>query len=368
LLACAAGPSGDVAERGTPEIRLDDDPNSSGFGTLVLSGLTSSNLSTLRQLGDDAWGTRFPVFTDEAADTPDRPPVLGTYAIEDGLVRFTPEYPLIPGRTYVARWTNGDETIEVRVALPQTIGNPTTVVAAVYPTVDEVPENLLKLYVQFSAPMSRGEAERRIRLLDDAGEMVPLPWVAPEHELWNRQTDRLTLFFDPGRIKQGVGPNREYGPPLEAGRSYRLVIDADWSDASGQPLAAPFEKTLRVRAPDRESPDHEAWRLSPPTSASGEVTLDFGEPLDRALVERFISVLDDAGGRVPGHFRIERGERAWSFSAGDGWTAKPYVVVVDNGLTDLAGNSLRRRFDASMDTPRGVSSSVHIPFKVAPSD
>jgi hypothetical protein len=46
--------------------------------------LTSSNLSTLRQLGDDAWGTRFPVFTDEAADTPDRPPVLGTYAIEGG--------------------------------------------------------------------------------------------------------------------------------------------------------------------------------------------------------------------------------------------------------------------------------------------
>ena len=50
-----------------------------------------------------------------------------------------------------------------------------TVVEAVYPTAERLPENQLKFYLHFSAPMSRGEAYRRVQLLDEKGKAVELP-------------------------------------------------------------------------------------------------------------------------------------------------------------------------------------------------
>ncbi len=45
-------------------------------------------------------------------------------------------------------------------------------VTEVYPSAAVLPENLLRFYIQFSAPMSRGEAYRRIKLLDAGGKPV----------------------------------------------------------------------------------------------------------------------------------------------------------------------------------------------------
>ena len=47
---------------------------------------------------------------------------------------------------------------------------PTTRVLHVYPSSDVLPENELKFYLSFSAPMQQGEAWTRIHLLDAAGK------------------------------------------------------------------------------------------------------------------------------------------------------------------------------------------------------
>src|SRR5206468_10702471 len=92
------------------------------------------------------------------------------------------------------------------------------------------------LYLHFSAPMSRGEVYRRVRLLGEGDRPVDRPFLEIGEELWDPDGTRLTLLFDPGRIKRGLVPRKEEGPILEEGRAYTLVVDPAWPDAQGRPL------------------------------------------------------------------------------------------------------------------------------------
>src|SRR5690606_6065275 len=113
---------------------------------------------------------------------------------------------------------------------------------ALYPTTSVVPENLLKFYLHFSVPMSRGEVYDRVRLFDTNGKRVEHPFLELSEELWSPDGKRLTLYFDPGRIKRGLKPRELFGPALIEGGEYTLKIDRGWPDADGRPLAEGFEK------------------------------------------------------------------------------------------------------------------------------
>src|SRR5262249_32867051 len=135
---------------------------------------------------------------------------------------------------------------------PRRSETPTTRVSQVYPSSDTLPENLLKFYIHFTAPMSRGNIYDHIHLRDESGKEVELPFLEIDEELWDPTMTRLTLFIDPGRIKRGVRPLEEVGPSLEAGKSYTLVIGREWRDGVGNPLKQGFEKAFKVAPPDRE--------------------------------------------------------------------------------------------------------------------
>ena len=69
-------------------------------------------------------------------------------------------------------------------------------VAAVYPSADVLPENLLKFYIHFSAPMSRGEAYQRIHLMHEGSE-VKDPFLELGEELWDVDQTRFHSFHPP---------------------------------------------------------------------------------------------------------------------------------------------------------------------------
>ena len=117
----------------------------------------------------------------------------------------------------------------------------------VYPSADTLPENLLKFYVHFTGPMSRGNIYDHIRLRDESGREVELPFLEIDEELWDATTTRLTLIIDPGRIKRGVRPLEEIGPALEAGKSYTLAIGREWRDGAGNPLKEISRKCSKSR-------------------------------------------------------------------------------------------------------------------------
>src|SRR5262249_19419087 len=147
------------------------------------------------------------------------------------------------------------------VALQASAAAPSTRVAAVYPSADVLPENTLRLYIEFSAPMGNGGAANLVKLVDESGREVPMPFLPVEAPLWNADHTRFTLFFDPGRVKQGILPNRQAGRPLRAGRRYTLDISTDWRDAHGQVLVEPYRRAFRVGPPVAHPLTLATWRI-----------------------------------------------------------------------------------------------------------
>ena len=111
-----------------------------------------------------------------------------------------------------------DDAPDRRILATEKPVQATTRVAAVYPSRDFLPENLLHFYIHFSAPMSRGEAYQRIKLIDSTGKPVDAPFLELDEELWSPDGTRFTLIFDPGRIKRGLRPREEVGTGAGVGQ------------------------------------------------------------------------------------------------------------------------------------------------------
>jgi hypothetical protein len=208
-------------------------------------------------------------------------------------------------------------------------------------------------------------------LLDDKGQMVQYPFLELAEELWSPDGTRLTLYFDPGRIKRGLKPREEFGPALREGGSYTLEIDADWPDAAGQPLAGSerkITKAFRVIAPDDQQPNVTRWKLETPRAASRDpVTIHFDEPLDSAMLVRVVAVQDESGMPVSGKVELGKGESRWTFRPAGDWTPGRYRIVTSTVLEDLAGNSLKRPFEVDVFRPapiRPETESAMIPFVI----
>ena len=231
------------------------------------------------------------------------------------------------------------------LARPIADGNATRVVA-VRAGGGDVPSNLLRLYVELSAPMEPGSAYEHVHLLDSDGREIHDAFLELREELWSPDHRRLTLLFDPGRVKRGVRANVEMGPPLIAGHRYRLVIDSFWRDARNLPLRGAFTQELRVAGFDSVSPDPARWSSSSPRrNTADSLRIEFGEALDHALAMRMIAVVDSRGSRVPGLITLSEGDRVWTFVPATPWRDE-IRVRIDPALEDLAGNNLVRLFDS----------------------
>jgi hypothetical protein len=313
---------------------------------------------------------------DESAAT-----MLGSYAVDDDCLIFRPRFPLRAGRTYRAelrpRQIAGVDSEELPpqiavdfVSQAQAGDAAATRLVEVFPTAGVLPENQLKFYLHFSGPMSRGESYRHLELWDDNDQRIEFPFLELPEELWDPLNRRFTLFLDPGRIKRGLKPREEFGPALEEGRSYTLVVQAAWPDAHGRPLAGTFRKRFRVVAPDDQQPAVSRWRIdAPPADSRDPLRVHFDEPLDHGLAQRVIAVEDQAGRKVAGSVAIADSERTWRFVPQQAWRAGSYALVVDTCLEDLAGNSLARPFEVDLFEKVDrelIQELVRIPWQIAP--
>ena len=299
-----------------------------------------------------------------SVDLPDTPSMLGSVTREGGNLQFTPRFPLTPGMKYRAVWHPVSGKAQTAVfEVPKPHVAPSTLVTSIFPSSNQLPENQLKIYIHFSAPMAKGEAYRRIHLLNSNGEEVQLAFLELDEELWDRDGKRITLLFDPGRIKRGVLPLAEVGGALTPGGKYRLVVDSGWLDATGMPLVKGSEKRFVVVAADRQSPDVALWKVTAPIIGKPLVIV-FAEPMDEALLHRMILVRSDSGKEIAGEVTVEAKETHWSFQPHTGWIAGNYTIEVDAALEDLAGNKIGRLFD--VDTLNKVGDTQRTPKIILP--
>jgi hypothetical protein len=280
--------------------------------------------------------------------------MAGTFDVDGDALRFRPRYPFVAGTTYawvIRESALPDGTDTLTIARPATAVAAATSVTAIYPSAIDVPFNLLRFYIHFSAPMSEGFAAKSIELqISDTGEILDDAILALEPELWDPRRRRLTLLLDPGRIKRGLVPNAEAGYPLAPGQSVSLVVDETLRDAAGAPLRDEARRDYVVGAALRRRVDPADWMFTWPAALSREpVIIDFDRPLDHALVRRCLSILDSSAIPVAGQIVVATGERQWRFTPDRPWAADRYTVAVQSELEDVAGNSVARVFDRDLD-------------------
>ena len=282
-----------------------------------------------------------------SVDAPDVPPMLGQYRVEAGALVFSPQYPVQPGVKYraVAR-IPGAAPISVVVDIPKPAVKATTVVERIYPSVNVLPENQLKFYIHFSAPMARGFGYEHIVLRDQTGAVVEVPFLELTEELWDPTGKRFTLFLDPGRIKRGLVSQQQLGMALKEGGRYTLSIDKGWKDAQGNPLVSDFQKVFTVGPADRQPIDLRVWSVREPASGTrNPLTLVFPESLDHAILERDLDVVDASGAVIEGGVSIGPEEKSWVFTPDRAWKSGAYKIRLGTAIADLAGNMINRPFE-----------------------
>ncbi len=293
------------------------------------------------------------------------PPITGRFDMCDDGLAFVPRYPFLTGSVYGVRVRDaGDGAAPALITREPTSTAPPTTVLEIAPTSRAVPRNTLRLYVSFSAPMSDG-ASRHI-LLRNAGTRAAIEdaFLPTDQELWDADHRRLTVLFDPARIKRGLRPHEELSYPLVAGTEVEVVVDAGARDADGRPLLASFTQRYRVDGDLRTRVDPSLWAVG--VAATGSIdalVVVVDRPLDRALLPRCVAIADAQGARVAGDIRVADDDRAWRFVPRAQWPDGELTLVVNPALEDVAGNSVAAVFDrnTSLDAAGAPTTRVRVP-------
>ena len=342
------------------------DPGSDKLGSqsVCVRNIPSKLLAVLSRCGEEPRVLRslFHVRVAEAGSK-NIPDIFGRYEVLEDQIRFIPHFPFEPGVAYRASFDprpldhwEFSESLTLEFSLQKAEVVSLARVSNVFPSCDLLPENLLRLYVCFSNPMQRGLAETCVKIFAPDGELAPDVLYRAPVELWDRTMHCLTVLLDPGRLKRGVGPNRELGPPLKPGLEYTLTIDSKMLDSSGNELSESHCKTFVIGSPVRERVSIREWSILSPAALSCEpLTLMFPRPLDWALLLRSITIESEGGNVISGRIRIEHGERRWRFTPTSPWAAGSYRLRVASTLEDVCGNNLLGAFDGPAQSDTGLT-------------
>ncbi len=318
-----------------------------------LNGTVQLNISAFSNRDSENFGYEYlAVFVKNQGEKYGSIPVQGRHTIEGDYLVFSPYFPFEKGMTYVVKAKNVDTDRSYSFQSFQ-IGKKQTFdkakVISIYPSSNELPENLLRFYIYFNTPMKKGQALKYIQLVDSAGNIDSHAFMEFKQELWSPDGKRLTILFDPGRIKRGVATNMELGPVLVKGHQYNLTISDEWKDVYGQPLLEETTKEFVATQAYRESIRVNEWGILKPNDNSYDtLSIHFDRVMDHALIQSMIQFEDEENNLIVGHWEVLEGEQLIQFIPEAKWQRGNYQIVFDSRLEDVAGNNLNSLLDESV--------------------
>ncbi|MGB0687528.1 MAG: Ig-like domain-containing protein [Paracoccaceae bacterium] len=308
------------------------------LGAIIVSGMVSKDTSLL--LNDPS------LIRLQNAATPEASGMLVALEEVNGEVQIKPRFSLQTSTRYAfsINWPNAapfstEFTLNaVAAAAPDLV--------AFSPQQSLIPANTLRFYLSFSEPMARGQVRDSISLVRGDGQIVDSPFLNLATELWDGNQKRLTLLLDPGRIKQGVGPNAIAGAPLVEGQRYQLVVSGKMKSAKGAVLGSDRRAVFEVGPPERHAIDPQGWDIATPHAGSTlPFTLTFDRIIDSGAALRLLSLIDPNGAEISGTLYTDGG--GWSLTPSTPWEPGYYQLLIDPELEDVAGNTIRAAFDAT---------------------
>ena len=276
----------------------------------------------------------------------ERLPVLGNFRKEDDAVIFEPLVPLTKGLRYEVLL---NDTLLSEIEVPVGDSEAPTL-RSIYPSQDSLPENLLKMYFEFSEPMVEGSSLQHLTLIRNDRDTMRGTFLDLQPELWNSEGTVLTVWLDPGRIKRDLIPNKELGSPLKQGERYTLHVNKSWQSKNGVALAKNYSKTFVTIHRDEESPDPTMWKVLAPSSKDKKsLEIRFPQSLDYALVKECVTIMNSNGNVVSGKVVIADEEKILRFIPDEPWSKGTFALRIESRLEDLAGNNLNRPFERDVN-------------------
>jgi hypothetical protein len=214
-------------------------------------------------------------------------------------------------------------------------------VVSISPAARSIPANTLRLYVTFDHAARGVVSTRDLRLLDEAGRTIDGAFMDFGQDLWSPDGRRLTVLFDPGRVKRGVEGDGESAAPLQVGHSFTVT---------------PAVRTAITP---------KTWRLALPKAGSREaLTVTLDREMDDALLRDQLEVVDAQGRSQPGQVTASASGRVWSWRPKHGWRTGDYQLVVGSNLEDVSGNRVGEALDHEVGSPDAARETVAVPFTI----
>ena len=275
--------------------------------------------------------------------------IQGRYEVANDFLVFTPHFPFENGLTYVVRVPDqqaesGYWIREFQVGEKEVFDE--AKLTSIFPAAEKLPENLLRFYFYFNTPMKKGQALQHIELVDANGDVDRQAFMEFKQELWSVDGKRLTLLFDPGRIKRGVSTNEDLGPALNEGNTYSLRISGSWQDVYGQSLSRDVTKAFAVGPAYRRQIEVNDWVIQKPKANSKDkLSIQFDRIMDHALVQSMIQLKDENDRNIAGHWQMSEDEKFAQFTPTNRWKLGEYKIIFDPRMEDVTGNNLEGLLD-----------------------
>ncbi|MEM7561536.1 MAG: hypothetical protein AAF353_00660 [Pseudomonadota bacterium] len=259
---------------------------------------------------------------------------------------------LSEGRRLNYTWTVTDE------------GNaPNPRVIAMIPESTILPANTLRIYLEFDQPMARGHVRDFIQFIDANGFVDRHAFLNLRTELWNDQQTRVSLLFDPGRLKKDVGPNKEIGTPLVAGERYSIQVLKGMKSAAGLPLTESSVFEFDAVKSERTNIDPSRWALGIPHSGSiSPLSLGFNRTMDSENIKHTLWVRSADNQIIEGE--VTQSHQRWMFTPESIWKSGNYEIVIHHSMEDIAGNRVSHGFDSINGSKRLGQDKYVLPFLV----
>lgn len=326
-------------------------PQSENYGTIT-TRLVPEEIVRLIEKENFRFSEWSSFFYVQAA--PGSPAILGSYSIADNHLSFKPKFLPDPKVQYYVTFSYPklnallDENImeEAEFTDIASFDPPETTqpeVISFIPKLEEVPANLLRFYVYFSAPMSLQNPYDFITIIDKSGKELVDPFVIIPEGLWNINHTRLTLLLHPGRVKEGVGPNMALGDVLKVGNSYTLKISKEWKGASGEPLKSSFTQTINATNPLERAMNINSWALRAERKNIGVLHVVTDHPLDQPLAKRMLFIRGENDRILPSRVEFDSPEKfrlLWQLD-----DSEKLEMLIDPRLEDVCGNTPHYAFD-----------------------